>query len=66
MAEYQPKYDPERSRQVLATLAVGKDPRDEWSRLSTDPDALKFYGKLKYKTLQEIDDGMDNLIEPDA
>ena len=62
MDEYQPQYDPERSRQVAAAIATKQYPMSQWSSLAQNDDAWDYYQRLQSVDQEQIERTFDHIF----
>lgn len=63
MTEYQPKYDPERLRQVAAAIATKHDPILQWSDLEQAADTRFFHERLQSVEQEQLERAFDHIFD---
>jgi len=62
MEEYQPRYDRERSMQVLAAIATKQYPMSQWYSLADNVDTMDFYQRLQSVDQEQIEKAFEHIF----
>ena len=62
MEQYQPKYDPERSRQVAAAIATNQIPFLKWPSLEESAETVDIYQRLQSVGQEQIEKDFDRVF----
>jgi len=62
MDEYQPKYDSDRARQVLAAIATQQIPFMQWYSLEESAETVHFYQRLQSVGQEQLERAFDHIF----